>query len=67
MNAMEPNPILVEIRATRDRLAKECDYDVRKLLDRIRRREAQEQSLGVPFVSFDLRESSVVREDPSKR
>ena len=66
MNAMEPNPILVEIRATRDRLAKECDCNMRKLLDRIRRREAQEQSLGVPFVSFDSRESSVLREDPPK-
>ena len=64
MNAMEPNPILVEIRATRDRIARECDYDVRKLLNRIRRRESLEMSRGVPFVSLDSQGSSVVREDP---
>ena len=61
---MEPNPILVEIRATRDRIARECDYDVRKLLNRIRRRESLEMSRGVPFVSLDSQGSSVVREDP---
>jgi hypothetical protein len=64
LNAMEPNPLLVEIRATRDRIARECDYDLRKLLDRIRSREAQEKARGVQFVSFDSQESNVLREDP---
>ena len=63
---MEPNPILVEIRATRDRIAMECDYDLRKLLDRIRRREAMEKARRIQFVSFASQESSVIREDPPK-
>jgi len=63
---MEPNPILAEIRATRDRLASECGYDVRKLVERIRRREAEEAASGAQFVSFAGPESSVVREDPPK-
>jgi hypothetical protein len=61
---MEPNPILAEIRATRDRIAKECDYDVRKLGERIRRRESEEKARGAKFVSFAPPEPSIVREEP---
>jgi hypothetical protein len=67
MSGMKPNPILSEIRATRDRLAKECGFDVRKLAERIRLREAQEKARGTKFVSFESPESSVLHEEPPKK
>ena len=44
MTAMEPNPILTEIRHTRDELARKSGYDVRKFMDFIRERERKAAS-----------------------
>ena len=66
VTGMKPNPILAEIRATRDRLAKECGFDVRKLAERVRGREAQEKARGRKFVSLETPESSALRDEPPK-
>ena len=36
---MQANPILSEIRSTRDKIARESGYDVRQMMDRVRERE----------------------------
>lgn len=36
----EPNPIVDEIRAVRDAIAKACDYDVARIAAAVRAREA---------------------------
>ena len=46
---MEPNPILTEIRRTRDELARKSGYDVRKFMDFIREREREALARGVKF------------------
>ena len=46
---MEPNPILIEIRRTRDELARKSGYDVRKFMAFIRERERQSATRGVGF------------------
>jgi len=46
---MEPNPILTEIRRTRDELARKSGYDVRKFMDFIREREREAAARGVKF------------------
>lgn len=46
---MEPNPILKEIRATREELARQSGYDVRKFMDFIRERERESAARGVTF------------------
>ena len=46
---MEPNPILTEIRRTRDELARKSGYDVRKFMDFIREREREAVARGVKF------------------
>ena len=48
---MEENPIIAEIRRTRDELARESGYDVRKMMDLIRAREAEDAARGIKFVS----------------
>ncbi len=48
---MEPNPILTEIRRTRDELARKSGYDVRKFMDFIREREREAAVRGVKFSS----------------
>lgn len=52
MSAVEPDPILEEIRQTREQIARECDFDVHKLMARIRAREEELKAQGVKFVSF---------------
>lgn len=49
---MEPNPILREIRATRDEFARKSGYDVRKFMDWIRDRERGAAARGVRFVAL---------------
>ena len=61
---MEPNPILAEIRRTRDELARQSGYDVRKFMDFIRARERDAAARGVQFVAPPGHESSIVREEP---
>lgn len=46
---MEPNPILTEIRRTRDELARKSGHDVRKFMDFIRQREREAAARGVKF------------------
>ncbi|HEV7401902.1 MAG TPA: hypothetical protein VGO11_03215 [Chthoniobacteraceae bacterium] len=46
---MEPNPILTEIRATREELARKSGYDVGKFMDFIRERERESARRGVTF------------------
>ena len=37
----EPNPIVDEVRAVRDSIAKEYDYDIAKIAEAVREREAK--------------------------
>ena len=46
---MEPNPILTEIRHTRDTLARNSGYDVRKFMDFLRERERGAAARGEKF------------------
>ncbi len=46
---MEPNPILTEIRRTRDELARKSGNDVRKFMDVIREHERATAARGVKF------------------
>lgn len=46
---MERNPILTEIRRTRDELAARSGYDVRKFMNFIREREREAAARGVKF------------------
>jgi hypothetical protein len=46
---MDSNPILMEIRRTRDELARKSGYDVRKFMDFIREREREAAARGVKF------------------
>ena len=46
---MELNPILTEIRRTREELARKSGYDVRKFMDFIREREHEAAARGVKF------------------
>lgn len=53
---MNTNPILTEIRQTRDDLAREAGYDLKRLFDYIRERERDAALHGVKFVSPAPRE-----------
>jgi hypothetical protein len=46
---MELNPILAEIRGTRDELARKSGYNVQKFMDFIRAREREAVARGVKF------------------
>lgn len=48
---MKTNPILTEIRQTRDDLARETGYDLNRLFDYVREREREAAARGVKFVS----------------
>jgi len=48
---MKPNPILTEIRQTRDDLAREHNYDLQRLFDYVREQERKAATHGVKFVS----------------
>ena len=67
---MKPNPILTEIRQTRDNLARETGYDLKRLFDYVREREREAAARGVKFVSPAPREketSIALREEPPKK
>ena len=59
---MTDDPIVAEVRATRDKLAAECGYDVGEIFRRIREREAQS---GLEYVSYPSRRV-VSREEPAR-
>ena len=67
---MKPDPILKEIRQTRDDLALETGYDLHRLFDYVRERERESAARGAKFVSFakaeDAESAALVREDPPK-
>lgn len=65
---MQPNPILAEIRHTRDEMARAADYDVKKLMDTIRERERVAATQGVAFAPPILAEteSCILREESPK-
>ena len=68
---MTDNDLLQEIHRVREKLARECDYDVHKIGERMRQREREEMARGVRYVSFVQRrgaetESCVVREEPGQ-
>lgn len=48
---MKTNPILTEIRQTRDAFAQDHGYDVRRLFDYVRQREREAAARGVKFIS----------------
>jgi hypothetical protein len=53
---MKTNDILTEIRLTRDDLARETGYDLKRLFDYIREREREAAARGVEFVTPAPRE-----------
>ena len=62
------NKILTEIRQTRDDLARETGYDLKRLFDYVREREAAAR--GVKFVCPAPRENETacsLREEPPKQ
>ncbi len=68
---MKPDPILKEIRQTRDDLARETGYDLQRLFDFVREREHESAARGAKFVSFAEAKhdepTALLREDPAKR
>ena len=67
---MKPNTILTEIRQTRDDLARETGYDLKRLFDYVREREREAAARGVMFVSPAPREKETaysLREEPPKK
>lgn len=67
---MKPDPILTEIRQTRDGLARETGYDLRRLFDYVREREREAAGHGVKFVSPAPRGKEAayaLGEEPSKQ
>ena len=66
---MKPNEILAEIRRTRDDLARETGYDLKRLFDYVREHEREAAARGVKFVSPAPREKEspyALREEPPK-
>jgi hypothetical protein len=64
------NKILTEIRQTRDDLARETGYDLKRLFDYVREREREAAARGVKFVSPAPRENETacsLREEPPKQ
>jgi hypothetical protein len=62
------NEIIAEIHRHREAVARKCDYDVGKMMEYYRRREAERADPSHPLVSFtDAKpESCAVREEPPK-
>ncbi len=65
---MKPDPILEEIRRTRDELAHETGYDLQRLFAYVRERERASAARGVRFVSFAAEapddSMAILREEP---
>ena len=53
---MKTNPLLTELRQTRDDLARETGYDLNRLFDYVREREREAAARGVKFLSPAPRE-----------
>lgn len=67
---MTTNRILNEIRQTRDQLAQEPGYELKRLFEYARKREREASARGVRFVSFAGADattgSCVLREEQSQ-
>ena len=61
---MNDNDLLQEIHRVREKVARECEYDVRKIGERMRQREREEMARGVRYV--EASQTAVVRETPKK-
>jgi hypothetical protein len=57
---MIPDPIVEEVRAIRDEIAKECGYDIDAIFQALRRFEATSQAT---HVSFSARQVSEQEQD----
>jgi hypothetical protein len=69
---MKGNEIIAEIHQRREQLARECGFDVKKLMDYYRRCEQQHDAAGHKLVSYVQSESadsasSALREEPPKK
>ena len=67
---MEPSTILNEIRQTRDDLAREAGYDLKRLFAYVHEREREAIARGVQFVSPAPREKETacaLREGPPEQ
>ncbi len=67
---MKQNKILNEIRQTRDDLARETGYDLKRLFAYVREREREAAARGVEFLSPAPRETETaysLREEPPKQ
>ena len=66
---MNTSDIIGDIHRFREKQAAECDFDPKRIGERIRQRQCERASRGVRYASFVQRrgaeaESCVVREDP---
>jgi hypothetical protein len=66
------NDIIAEIHRVREKQAAECDFDPRRIGERIRLRQRERAKSGVRYASFVERhrakaDSCAVREDPPQR
>ena len=61
---MNDDDLLQEIHRVREKIARECDYDVHKIGERMRQREREEMARGVRYVSSP--QTAMVRETPEK-
>ena len=52
--SQHPDPIVEEVRAARDAIAKRCDYDIDRIADAVR---AREEESGKPFVRREPRKA----------
>jgi len=46
---MIQDPIVAEVRAVREKLAAECGFDIRRIIDEARRRQQQSRARVVSF------------------
>ena len=61
---MNDSDLLQEIHRVREKVARECDYNVHKIGERMRQREREEMASGVRYVPSP--QTPVVRETPKK-
>lgn len=64
MYAVIEDDLIQEIRRVRETIARECNYDVRKIGERMRQREREEMAQGVRYAVSPQR--VVVRESPQE-
>ena len=58
---MWKDPIVEEVRKTREKLAKMCDYDIKKMAKMIKQGEKRSKKLGWKFVSPSQNKQKLVK------